>query len=319
MTATCNATAWALACHLFGRNVPTIESTLSDTERDALALLADLKAVKLHNLDARFMLCPYCQLLRGAVVRRDNSLFCECPDCGLVPVDKPDARAWLLDADWLIRKLRGALNIPSQQAPVQVIGGIWRLGGCQRHDVILGRNPDHALRLPAVLSRAASRNPNPVWLITPKPMNDVDHEPGSVIWLPLEERFSLYGGNLHFTEPGKLFESDEGNRIAVNGPFSEDFRTVHVDGWKQGPITLSEAQAAVFKSLWHFKGVPQSAERIMDKAGLGSTKPIDVFKVKTQNKGDSRYEGPLHAYRTLVDTDRRAGTYTLPCAASAAT
>lgn len=315
MTASRNAAAWALVCHLFGQDVPTIESVLSDAERDALALLAELKAVKPHKLDMRFVLCPYCQLLRGAVVQGVEGLVCVCPDCGQVPLGKPDTRAWELDVEWLIRKLRGALNIPSQQATVAITSNIWRVGNHQRHTVILGRHLDHVLRHPDLQSRASARSANPAWLITPKPNKDVEHDPGGAVWLPLEERISMYGGNLHFTEPGAAFASDDDGTTAVNGPFSADFRTVHIAGSTYGPITLSDAQSAVFKALWHFKGEPQSAERIMGKAGLDSTKPIDVFKMKKQNKGDPRYEGPLHAYRTLVDTDRRAGTYALPCAA----
>lgn len=314
-----NAAAWALVCQFLGRDGPTIGSALSDAERGALAMLADLKAVKPHKLDLRFVLCPYCQLQRGAVVQGTRDLLCECPDCGPVPVESADKHAWTLDADWLIRKLRSALDIPLQQATVAVTSDVWRLGVHQRHPVILARSLDLALRQPTAVSRASSRSTNQPWLITPKPLRDVDHDPfgGGVVWLPLEERFALYGGNIHFIEPGKPFDTDDEVVQAVNGPFSADFRWVHLADWAHGPIALSEAQAAVFKALWHYKGLPQQSEPIMNKAGLDSSKPIDVFKVKTQNKGDPRYEGPLHAYKTLVATDRRAGTYAMSCEDSA--
>ena len=308
-----NASAWALACSLFGRGEPIIESALSEAERGALALLVELKAVKSGKFDARFVLCPYCQLHRGAVVQAAAGLVCNCPDCGQVAIDKPDTRAWILDTDWLIRKLRGALDIPAQQAPVSITSDIWRIGTHQRHTVIIGRHLDKVLLHPSLQSRANARSANPGWLITPKPLKDVLDEPGGAVWLPLEERFSLYGGNLHFIEPGTAFSFDDDGTTAVNGPFSADFRVVHVDGWSHGPIALSDAQAAVLKALWHFKGVPQTAERIMGKASLDSSKPIDVFKVKTQNKGDPKYEGPLYAYKTLVETDR-SGTYSMSCA-----
>jgi len=308
-----NALAWVLSCSLFGRGEPIIESALSDSERDALALLAEIKAVKPAKFDARFVLCPYCQLHRGPVVQGSADLECLCPDCGSVAIDKPDTRAWLLDTDWLIRKLRGALDIPAQQALVSITSDIWRIGAHQRHSVIVGRNLHQVLWHPGLQSRASARSTNPTWLITPKPLRDVLDEPGGAVWLPLEERFSLHGGNLHFIEPGTPFQSDDDGAVAVNGPFSADFRIVHVDDWSHGPIALSDAQAAVFKALWHFDGAPQTAERIMAKAGLDSDKPIDVFKVKTQNKGDPKYEGPLHAYKTLVETDRRSGTYAMSC------
>jgi hypothetical protein len=314
-----NTSAWALACRLFERDGPTLESALSDVARRGLATLIDLKAAKPHKLDLRFALCPYCQLLRGAVVQGVAGLACQCPDCGSVPLDQHDTRAWVLDSDWLIRKLRSAFDVPAQQGHVSVISGIWRIGHHHQHPLVLARSLDHVLQNLASLPRAGTHGTNPLWLITPKPLRDVDTEPfgGAVVWLPMEERFTLYGGNLQFLEPGAApMATTEISTQAVNGPFSEDFRTVHLDDWPHGPILLSDAQAAVFKSLWHYKGQPQSAEIIMNKAGRGSSKPIDVFKVKTQNKGEAKYEGPLHAYKALVTTDRRAGTYAMRCAAT---
>ncbi len=308
-----NAAAWKLACGLFERGRSVIESALSESEKNAVALLVDLKAAKPKAIDASYLLCPYCQLHRGAVVQGRSGIECHCPDCGSVSIDKPDTRAWLLDTDWLIRKLRGALDIPGQPTPLAVTADVWRLGLHQRHTIILARSLQCALTQPSILPRAEARSTGLPWILTPKPFRDVFHDPfdGHAVWLPLEERFSLYGGNLHFIEPGMPFLSNDGGTIAVHGPFSADFRTVYLEGWVHGPILLSEAQAAVFKALWHFNGMPQTAERIMNKAGLGSSKPIDVFKVKTQNKGDPKYEGPLYAYKTLIDSDRRSGTYAM--------
>lgn len=311
MMRSANADAWALACRLFGHADVVLEAALSDSERAALAILTDLKVVKPAKVDARYVLCPYCQLHRCIVVQAASGLVCNCPDCGQVAVDRMDTRAWTLDSDWMIRKLRGALDIPSQQAPVAIAGGIWRIGIHQRHTVIVGRNLDQLLLHPSLQVRAGARSANSSWLITPKPLREVDSDPGGAVWMPLEERFNLYGGTVHFIEPGSQLVNDEDAGAAVNGPFSADFHTVHLNSWAQGPIALSDAQAAVFKALWHFKGAPQTAERIMAKANLDSTKPIDVFKVKTENKGDPRYEGPKHAYTQLVETVRRAGTYVL--------
>lgn len=318
MSRASNATAWALACQLFSRESPVLESALSDAERVALAMLGDWRAVKPHIVDMRFALCPYCQLLRGAVVQSGQGLACQCPDCGSVPLDSADRHTWVFDADWLIRKLRGAFDVPAQQAAVPITAGIWRVGSHERRPLILARRLDLASQQPAALMRAGTRSANPPWVITPKPLNDVEGDPfgSGMIWLPLEERFALYGGNLQFIEPGKSAAPfDDDTAQAVNGPFSADFRHVHLSDWTHGPILLTEAQTDVFKALWHFKGQEQQAETIMTKAERDSGKPIDVFKVKPKNKGDPKYEGPLHAYKSLVITNQRAGTYAMPCAA----
>lgn len=57
------------------------------------------------------------------------------------------------------------------------------------------------------------------------------------------------------------------------------------------------------------------AERIMARAGLGSDKPIDAFKVKSRDKGKLGADRPLMAYRELVDTLQRPGLYSMPCSA----
>jgi len=56
------------------------------------------------------------------------------------------------------------------------------------------------------------------------------------------------------------------------------------------------------------------AERIMERAGLDSDKPIDVFKVKSRDKGKPGVDRPLIAYRKLVNTQKRQGLYAMPCA-----
>ncbi len=313
-----NATTWALACRLFGGEGPLLESALSDPERSALAALSDIRAVKLHQVDLRYVLCPYCQLHRGQVVQSAIGLACQCPDCGSVAVQAADRQAWVFDPDWLIRKLRGALSVPAQQGAVAVVSGVWRLGTYQRRPVIVARSLDLLLQRPSLFAR--TRGAAVPWLITPKPMRDVEHDPlaGVATWLPLEERFTLYGGNISFIEPGTapdVLDSDQ--TTAVHGPFSEDFRWVHLTELQSDPIALTPAQAAVFRSLWHFAGQPQEAHTIMSRADCSSDKPIDVFKVKPKFQGDPKYELPLQAYRTLVQTDRRAGTYVMPCAARA--
>ncbi len=103
----------------------------------------------------------------------------------------------------------------------------------------------------------------------------------------------------------------EPRSVAVHGPFSETFEWVHMPNWSNDPIRLTAAQAAVFEVLWRYQGQPQSAETIMNKAHLASDKLIDVFKIKAANRGDPTYEGPMHAYETLVVRNRRMGLYSL--------
>jgi hypothetical protein len=157
---------------------------------------------------------------------------------------------------------------------------------------------------------------NQSWVITPRPLGLLIQDPlaGTATWWHLEDRFTLHGMALRLLgdDPDALVDSS-GKVIppAVHGPFSDDFAWVHLDGWPHGPIRLTDAQARLFASLWEYRHQLQSAEFLMQQAGLASEKPMDVFKLKTSNRGDPKYEGPLHAYEKLVIRQQRHGLYRL--------
>lgn len=310
--------AWALACRLFAGGTPILRAALSPREIAALPALG--QAVKPTALDQRFVLCPYCHQHRAQVWgggRRGCS--CQCPECGPVAVEADDMAALALDEDWLRRKLRLALSIESRDGIDALGDGVWRLGDSRCSPVLLARDLIRLWREPALLDRVRVAG-GPIRVITPKPRETrgAPFGPG-VEWLALEDRFAFYGGGISFIaptgEPPAAQASDP--RTPVKGPFSADFRWVTLPEGPHGPIRLTEAQAAVFDALWSFKGEPRTAEQVMRRAGLDSAKPIDVFKVKTRDKGKPEAEGPLVAYRALVQVVQgRPGLYSMPCAAA---
>ena len=230
-----------------------------------------------------------------------------------------DMAALALDEDWLRRKLRLALSIESRDGIDALGDGVWRLGDSRCLPVLLARDLIRLWREPALLDRVRVAG-GPIRVITPKPRETrgAPFGPG-VEWLALEDRFAFYGGGISFIgmsgEPPGPQASDP--TTPVKGPFSADFRWVTLPEGPHGPIRLTEAQAAVFEALWSFKGEPRTAEQVMRRAGLDSAKPIDVFKVKTRDKGKPEAEGPLVAYRALVQVVQgRPGLYSMPCAAA---
>lgn len=308
-----NAAAWRIVCERWQSDHHWFDVATAPAQRSAHEHLVDLKAIKPVAANQQFALCGHCGLHTAQVYRDGGGLLLRCPECGPVPVASRDMNAWLLDEGWLIRKLRAALNISVQQEAVPITSGVWRLGIHQRRSVVLARRLDLVLQQPSALARA--RGAVTPWLIAPKPLRNVDHDPptGAASWLPMEERFTLYGGNVSFIEPCASVGAGEDAMDRVHGPFSNDFQRVRILG-EEDAIELSPAQAAVFKALWNFGGQPQEAHVIMARASLNSDKPIDVFKVKKENKGDARYEGAHRAYKGLVKTNQRAGTYAMPCA-----
>ena len=310
--------AWALVCRLFAGGTPVLRASLSPREIGALPALG--RAVRPAALDHRFVLCPYCQQHRAQVWGDGRGgRTCHCPECGPVSVAADDGVALALDEDWLRQKLRLALEIESRDGVDDLGRGVWRLGYSRRSPVLLARDIVRLWREPALLDRVRVAGAD-VRVITPKPRETRGAPFGAgVEWLALEDRFAFYGGGISFIgAPGEQSPVQAVDpAMPVHGPFSADFKFVTLPNWPGGPIRCSEGQAAVFRSLWSFKGEPMTAERIMDRAGLDSDKLIDLFKVKARDKGKPEAEGPLAAYRTLVVTQRRQGLYSMPCAAAA--
>lgn len=309
-----NAAAWELVCQHWQSGHHWFDDAIAPAQRSAHDHLAELKAIKPVAVNQQFALCGHCGLHTAQIFRNKAALRMQCPECGPVHVAARELKAWVVDEDWLIRKLRAALDVPAHQEVAQITAGVWRIGMHQRQSVLLARRVDLVMQMLARGQGAAMS-----WLLTPKLPRHTDRSPfgDSVNWLPMEERFALYGGNVSFIKSGTAVgEEAHVSADPIHGPFSADFRWVWLQD-ERDPIELSAAQAAVFKALWEFGGQPQEAHFVMSRAGLASDKPVDVFKVKAQHKGNERYERPLRAYRALVQTNQRAGTYAMAPAAMA--
>lgn len=306
---------WSLICRLFRGGTPIFRGALSPAETKASASLG--AAIKPTVISRAFVLCPYCQLQSGQLVGDGKGgQVCQCPGCGPIALVPDDRAAVMLDEGWLRSKLRIAMEIESRDGINDIADGVWRLGDARRSPVLLARSLYRLWSDPSIFERVRIAGVD-IRVIAPK-APEVRGNPFAlgIEWLPLEERFTLYGGGI------ALIGSDTGQApmmvaepwATYLGPFSADFRWVSLDDWPHGPIRCTDGQAAVFKALWSFKGVKVDAERVMLKAGQDSEKPIDLFKVKKENKGKPEYEGPLHAYRMLVKSTQRPGEYWMPCA-----
>ena len=306
--------AWSLVCRLFAEGTHVHRWALSPHELAACTLLGS--AIKAAPVNQQYVLCPHCNLHRGQVVGDgQGGRLCHCPECGPIQIEPQDLAAVVLNEDWLRQKLRLALEINSRDGIDQVGPGIWRLGDARQGPVILARSLSTLVRAPGILDGFRVKGAS-LRVITPKPIDQTAHPfAADIEWLPLQERFAFYGDGISFIAPqgNRPEETPREPAKPVYGPFADDFRTVLLPEY--GHINLTEAQASVFQSLWSFKGEPMRAERIMERAGLDSDKPIDVFKVKSRDKGKPGADRPLMAYRELVVTVQRPGLYSMPCSA----
>ena len=308
--------AWALVCRLFAGGTPVLRATLSPREVSALSMLG--KTVRPTVVDQFFVLCPHCQQHRAQVWGDGRGgRICRCPECGQVPVEAIDGAALALDEDWLRQKMRLALDIESRDDIDDLGDGAWRLGNARSSPVVLARELTRVLHEPSLLDRVRVAGSN-IRVITPRPRTTRGSPFGSgVEWLALEERFTFYGGGIAFIPSVPSVAPAVADPAApVNGPFSADFKWATLPDVQATPIRFTDGQAKVFESLWSFKGEATTAERIMQRAGLGSDKPIDVFKIKAKDKGKPEPAAQHAAYGALVVTQKRAGLYAMPCAAA---
>ncbi len=313
--------AWSLVCRLFAGGGPVLRGALSPAEVRSTALLG--AALKPTVTNRTFALCPYCQLRNGQIFADDQGgLFCHCPDCGRIALTPDDRAVVMLDENWLRSRLRMAMDIESRDGMTELADGVWRLGNARREPILLSRSLARLWAEPAIFDRVRVAREG-IRVIAPQSSATRGAPfPSGIEWLPLEERFTLYGGRISYIPGPTALTAEEPvaaePSAAVNGPFSADFGWVTLPGWSHGAIRCTDGQAAVYKSLWSFKAVEVDGERVMQRAGLASGKPNDLFKVKQRYKGNPDYEGPLFAYRALVRSNRREGTYWMPCAGGAA-
>ena len=214
--------------------------------------------------------------------------------------------------------MRLALDIESRDGIDDLGDGVWRLGDARRSPVLLARDLTRVWQEPALLDRVRVPSGD-IRVISPRPHTTRGSPFGiGVEWLALEERFTFYGSGIVLlgTPSPSAMPAVADPATPVNGPFSADFKWATLPDVQATPIRFTDGQAKVFESLWSFKGVEVDGERIMQRAGQKSDKPIDLFKIKSKDKGKPEHEARLAAYGALVVTQQRAGLYSMPCAAA---
>jgi hypothetical protein len=309
--------AWALVCRLFAGGTPVLRAALSPRDVDALSVLG--KAIKPTTVNQSFVLCPHCQQHRAQVWGDGRGgRMCRCPDCGPVTVEANDGTSLALDEDWLRQKMRLALGIESHDGIDDLGDGVWRLGDTRRSPVLLARDLTRVQQEPALLDRVRVAGGD-IRVITPRPRTTRGAPFGvGIEWLALEERFTFYGSGIVLlgTPSPSAMPAVADPATPVHGPFSADFKWATLPEGDGTPILFTDGQAKVFGALWSFKGEATTADRIMQRAGLESAKPSDLFKIKSRDKGKPEPEAQHAAYGALVVTQQRAGLYAMPCAAA---
>jgi hypothetical protein len=209
----------------------------------------------------RSTLCPFCNQHQGqvdAIGERPIRLACRCPECGLVELEPDHATRISVDPLCLRRQLCDAMSINSHDQPQKIAEGVWRIGEARRTPVILMRAIKKLMTEPNLIDRLRTKSTQLISVIA---TNSVAAETLvsklGLSWLRLEERFSWYGNRVSFEAPSEpVINAASDLSEEILGPFSDGFKLVRIDAWPHGLISLSDAQAAVFRVL-HEAGRPQ--------------------------------------------------------------
>ena len=160
MELTLNQQAISLAALMFVRGSASFESSLHDEEMAALHVLQQAKAIVPGVVNSRDAVCAFCGLYRGPIFRSDEGLMVQCPDCGPFALDPASQRSWRLDDEWLIRKLRGALDIAPHATTTQIVDGVWDIGRYKKRAVVLARRIDLVGEPERGAGRCGARSPS---------------------------------------------------------------------------------------------------------------------------------------------------------------
>lgn len=196
-------TAWPLACRLLGRQAPIRASDLGPSDQAALDWLNTLGAIRPAHADLSELLCPGCGEWSVALIQAsDGQRKADCPSCGAVPLEAQDLQVWVIQPQWMGHAVAQALGMTHPRLQ-SLAPGLWRLGFCDEHPVLLCACIDTLIQSPELIEAEISAGMRAPWVFAP--------DPGVVVrgrlaahaqWWPLEARFWLQDGQLQGLKPG---------------------------------------------------------------------------------------------------------------------
>lgn len=259
-----------------------VEDTLDPAEHDAFRTLRDCGAL-VAATDVPMVLCPSCgeQDLEPRLIR--GVLQGLCPECGYVPVTNASLKAWEVDPEWLLGRLRTALGFASRQSSeVLVPGTFWKVGdykeGRRSRRVLLARRlADHAMHkaFRDALDEKVERD-NAVVIATTSKLAAMVGDL-SLPFVHLAEIVHLRSGKLELDaerwawclKPAHLRSHD------VSPVFYENFRVAVIDGKE---YAFSALQAAVLAYLHAAKGRKCHKDSIMEGIDSSQKNPVELFR-----------------------------------------
>jgi hypothetical protein len=282
-----------------------VEDMLNAADRDAFLALRDGGALVVAD-DVPVVLCPACGDQDVAPRKINGVLKGLCPECGYVEITNASIKAWTVDLEWLLGKLRLAFGIAGRQASEELVAGaVWKVGdykvGRRSRRIVLARrladhHTHHAFR--DALDQKIERD-NAVIISTTSRLAAMVSDL-SLPYLHLAEIVHFRSGKLKLDDqrwawclkPAHLRQHD------ASPVFLENFRVAIIDGEEYEFISL---QAAVFAYLHAAKAGKCFKDSIMEQINSAQKNPVELFRHNArQFEGFSRVaEWKEHGYYWL--------------------
>lgn len=259
-----------------------VEDLLDTTDLDAFQLLRDGGALVVAE-DVPVILCPACGDQDVAPQKIRGVLHGLCPECGYVQITNASLKAWAVDPEWLLGRLRMAFRIAARQDSAELVPGtVWKVcdhkAGQHTRRILLARRlsedavnkafkealRDKIERDNAVIISTTSRSAAMV--------SDI-----SLPFVHLAEIVHLRSGKLELDEERWAWCLQPAHRRehSISPVFFENFRIAVIDG---DEYEFSARQAGVFSYLYSVKVGKSYKQSIMDDIDSPQKNPGELFR-----------------------------------------
>jgi hypothetical protein len=282
-----------------------VEDMLVEEDRDAFHMLRDGGALTVAE-DVPAVMCPACGDHDVAPRKIDRVLQGLCPACGYVEITNASLKAWAVDPEWLLGRLRMAFGVATrQESEVLVAGTMWKVGDhkvgrSSRRIVFARRLADHGTHkaFREALDEKVERDNAVIIGTTSRSAAMVTDL--SLPYIHLAEIVHFRSGKLELDDdhwawcikPAHLRQHD------ASPVFFENFRVAVIDGEEYDFTAL---QSAVLAYLYAAKIGRCFKDSIMEGIDSAQKNPLELFRHKPrQFEGFSRVaEWNEHGYYWL--------------------
>ena len=275
-----------------------VEDLLDTTDREAFQMLRDSGALAVAE-DVPVILCPACGDQDVAPQKICGVLQGLCSECGYVPISNASLKAWAVDPEWLLGRLRMAFGIAARQDSAELVPGtVWKVGDHKAgrrsrrilfarrladqstHDTFRRALADRIERDKAVIISTTSRSAAMV--------SDL-----SIPFVHLAEIVHLRTGKLELDKErwAWCLKPAHLRRHTSSTVFYDGYRAAIIDGEE---YAFSVNQALVFEALDGEPGMKRLGSSIMADIGSPQRNPGEIFRHNAR---------PWEAFCKLVEWD----------------